>query len=58
MHALSESEMVLGLWVAAPWRTTGAGDPEVSLGWLVLVAETLGRVSLSTAMVKHTELTV
>jgi len=45
--ALSESEMVLGLRGAALWRTTGAGDPDVSLCWLVLVAEILGQVSLS-----------
>jgi hypothetical protein len=39
IHALSESEMVPGLRGAAPRKTAGAGDPEVSLCWLVLVAE-------------------
>jgi len=39
MHALSESETVLGLRGAVLWRTTGAGDPEVSFCWLILVAE-------------------
>jgi len=39
IDALSESEMILALRGAAPRKTTGAGDPEVSLCWLVLAAE-------------------
>ena len=32
--------------------TTGAGDPEVSLCWLILAAEALGQVSLATKKAK------
>lgn len=37
--------MILDLRGGAPWRTAGAGDPAVSLCWLVLAAEMLKQVS-------------
>ena len=53
MDALSESEMMLDLRGVPPWRTTGAGDLDVSFRWLVLAAETLRRVSLAVTKAKR-----